>query len=303
MTIGGFAAVLLHALLMAAAALGLAGLLPWLRAQLAGYRGPSLLQTWYDWRRLLRKDPVVAEAVSPLFTAAPVIALAASVAAALLVPSFTLGMATAPMADLLVIGGLLALARAVLILAAFDTGTTAIGLAGLRSLRLGALAEPALMLIMLTVALLTGSTNLDFAAGALRDTAFSFRVPLALAICALAILALAADTDDGAVAADYTGWHLAAIEAAMALRRLVWLSLIACLVLPGGLAPTGSWPLAWLLGAGAWLVKLAVLGTGLAVVGPILRRAGNPVVPSLAGGALLLVLLAVLFLFAGQGLA
>jgi formate hydrogenlyase subunit 4 len=301
MTLLGLVALALHGAVAAAVALLMAGLLPWGRARLAGYQGPPVLQPLQDWRRLLRKRPVVAEGVTPVFTAAPVISLAATAVAALLVPSFTLGMATAPAADLLVIAGMLGMARAALVLAALDSGTAAAGLAGLGSLRLGALAEVPLLLAVLTVALLAGGTNLDADIGALRDQALPLRVALPLTLGALAAIALAMDAEDS-TAAEFSGWHLAAVEVALALRRLVWLSLIACLWLPGGPAQAGSGPLAWALCLLAWLGKVLVLGLALAVAGPLLRRAGDTAtVPGLIGAALLLAVLGVLFLLVGPG--
>ena len=86
-----------------------------------------------------------------------------------------------------------------------------------------------------------------------------------------------------------------------ALRRVVWLSLLAALLLPGGLALAGSGPVDWLVGLAAWVVKLAVLGAACIVAGPALRRAGQAVVGPLMGAAALLGWLGVLFLFAGQG--
>jgi formate hydrogenlyase subunit 4 len=301
MTLLGVVALVLHGAIAATVALLLAGLLPWGRARLAGYQGPPVLQPLQDWRRLLRKRPVVAEGVSPLFTAAPAISLAATAVAALLVPSFTLGMATAPAADLLVIAGMLAMARAALVLAALDSGTAAAGLVGLGSLRLGALAEAPLLLAVLTVALLAGSTNLDAAIGALRDQGLPLRVSLPLTLGALAAIAVATDAEDGA-ASEFSGWHLAAVEAAVALRRLVWLSLIACLWLPGGPAQAGSGPLAWPLCLLTWLGKLLLLGVALVMAGRLLRRASHTATfPKLIGTALLLAVLGVLFLLVGPG--
>ncbi len=301
MIVAGVVALLLHAAVMAGMALLLAGMMPWARARLAGHVGPPVLQPWHDWRRLLRKRPVVAEGTSALLPWAPAVALAAIAVAALLVPSFALGMATAPMADLVVIAGLLGLARGILALAAIDAGTGPAGLAALRSIRLGALAEPAVLLVVFTVALLTGTTNLDASVASLHE-ALVPGVPLLLAVAGLAGVVVAAEAEGNTGFAEASGWHEAAAEAAMALRRVVWLSLVAALLLPGGIALAGSGPLDWLVGLAAWVVKLAVLGVACAVAGPALHRAGQVAVGPLMGAAVLLGLLAVLFLFAGQGL-
>ncbi|WP_158742196.1 NADH-quinone oxidoreductase subunit H [Acidisphaera sp. L21] len=301
MSLAGILALLVHAVLMAGMAVLLAGVLPWAQARLAGRVGPPVLQPLQDWRRLMRKQPVVSEGASALLPAAPTIQFAMVAAAALLVPSFALGMATAPMSDLLVIAGLLGLARFIMALAAIDAGTAPAGLAAIRSIRLAALAEPALLLVIFTIALLTSTTNLDAAVLSFRE-AIVPGVPLLLAIAGLASVVVAVEAEGDAALTEFSGWHAAAAEAAVALRRVVWLSLTAALLLPGGLALPGGGLVEWTVGLVAWVLKLGVLGLACALVGPSLRRAGQAAVGPLMGAAVLLGLLAVLFLFAAQGL-
>jgi formate hydrogenlyase subunit 4 len=295
----GVAALLVHILLMAGASVLLAGLLPWARARWAGRVGPALSQPWHTWRRLLRKRPLVAEGTSPLLVWAPPLSLAATIMAALLVPSLTLGMITAPLSDLLVILGLLGLARAIAVLAAIDAGTAESGLVAIRQVRLGALAEPALLLIVFTIALLTGTTNLDAALASLHEIGAP-GVPILLAVVGLASVVLAVEMSATTSMTDYAGWHEAAVEMTVALRRVVWLSLVAALIVPGGMA---GGPQDWLVGFLAWSVKLGILAAICAASGPALLRIGHARVDSLIGAAVLLGVLGVVFLFVGQGLA
>ena len=97
----GVLTLALHAALVLAAAPLLAGLRALVRARLLGRAGPDVLQPCRDLARLLRKHPVLPDTTSWLFTAVPFVCLAVAVTAALLVPSFALGMATAPLADLI----------------------------------------------------------------------------------------------------------------------------------------------------------------------------------------------------------
>jgi formate hydrogenlyase subunit 4 len=295
----GLASLLLHILLMAGASVLLAGLLPWARARWAGRAGPPIWQPWRDWRRLMRKRPLVAEGTSPLQVWAPALSLAVTIMAALLVPSLTLGMITASLSDLLVILGLLGLARVITVLAAIDAGTAEAGLVAIRQVRLGALAEPALLLVVLTIALLTGTTNLDAALAALHDAAAP-GVPMLLALVGLASVVLAVEMAGTTRMTDYAGWHEAASEATVALRRVVWFSLVAALIAPGGMA---LGPPDWLLGLLLWSVKLAILAAICVASGPALLRIGQARVDPLLGAAVLLGVLAVVFLFVGQGLA
>ncbi len=310
----GLLILVLHAALILAAAPVLVGVLGMLRARLAGRTGPSILQPLRDLQRLARKQPVLPESASALLIAAPLASVTALAAAALLVPSFALGMASAPVADLIVIAGLLTASRMATALGGLESGAAIGGVAAGRVMSLAVLTEPALLLAVFVVATMAGSTNLDSVAGALREGGSGLRVSLGLALAAAAIVALVeagrfqgrgsvlglgADTSRLAL----SGWHLAVAEYAAGLRLAVWLSLLLVMFVPAGIAPAGAGLLAWILGLAAWVVKMAVLSAGLA-----LMEAGRPALrwswaPELLGMALLLGLLAAVFLFIGQGLA
>jgi formate hydrogenlyase subunit 4 len=290
----------------------LIGLIRAIAARAAGRTGPPPLQLWRDLLRLLRKQPVLAENASPLFEAAPTVCVAAIGTAALLVPSFTLGMLTAPLADLIVIIGLLALARAALALAAMDAGTAPGGIGASRTAMLGAFAEPGLLLVVLILALITGSTNLDTIAATLREAPYGLHASLIVALLAAGLIGLAetgfmplddpeARSDPAmvrqAVALDYSGRHLALVEFAAALRLLLWLDLIIAAFVPFGMAPAESGPLAWVIGFGAWLLKILLLAAVLAALATGITRMRLFRVPDLLGIAAILGLLAAVLLF------
>ena len=297
----GLLAQLLHVALVLAAAPLLAGAMRIVRARLLGRAGPALLQPWHDLIRLARKQPVVAEGAGPLVVAAPLVEFAASLAAAALVPSFALGMTTAPLADLLVLGGLLALGRAAAVLAAMEAGTAPAGLAAGRAVAVATLAAPALVLVAFALALATGSTNIDrIAALTARGTAAP-HAALALALAALVMLAPAAE--NATLRGAYSGRHLALAEGAAALRTLTLLSLIVAVFVPYGAADAAGLPLLWPPAAILWGAKLTVLAAALASVQAV--RA----VPTLAqlaerrAVALALALLAAILLCVEQGFA
>lgn len=313
----GILLLLLHAALVLAAAPVLDAALGHVRARFAGGRSRSPLQAWQDLLKGFGKAPVVAESASALFLAVPPVVAAALAAAVLLVPSFALGMATAPLSDLVVLVGLLALARSAEALGAFDVGTAAGGLGAGRAALLAVFSEAALVLVLFALALLTGTTNLDAGAGAMLESGPGLRVPLLLALIAACLAALA-DTrrkpvDDptafppggigAALRLEYSGPLLALLAYADSLRLLLWLSLLAAVFLPFGLAPAGSGPVAQLGGLLLWPVKLGVLLLGLAVLEAGLVRLRLASAPRLLGCAVLLGLLAAMLLLVGQDLA
>lgn len=316
--LAGLLTQVLHAILMLAAAPLVLGLTRLLKARLMGRRGPPLLQPWRDTLKLLRKRPVLAENASVVTRAAPYLALAATLLAGLLVPGFAQGMLLAPMADLLLIAGLLALARAALVLAGHDAGTAFGGLGAAREMTFAAFAEPALLVSVLVLALLAGSANLDAIGALFREGGQGLRVSLLFVALALMAVALAENArvpvDNPATHLELTmvheamileasGRHLALWEAQAALKLTVWLALLAAVFLPFGTAPAGSGPIAWVIGAVLWGVKLALLAAVLAVFESAIAKMRVFRVPEFLGAALLLALLAAALLFVSTGLA
>lgn len=322
-TVAGAMVLLLHLALMLAAAPVVVGLIRQIKARMVGRMGPPLLQPWRDLARLLRKQPVVADGTSWLFRAAPATNLAATVAAASLVPSFALGMSTAGISDLLVIAGLLALARAAMALAAMDTGTAFGGIGASREMTFSVFAEPVFFLIVFTLALLAGTTNLDAVATLVASGTLGLRISMALALVAALAVAIAEcgriPVDNPAahleltmvheaMALEYSGRHLALVEMAACLRLLVWMALIAVVFVPFGIALRDAdgaslAPWFWLLGIAAWLIKLGAMSIGLAAFEATRAKLRVFRVPELLGMALLLGLLAAIFLFVSQGFA
>ena len=317
-TLGGLLTQALHALLVLALAPLVLGGVRWLKARMLGRRGASPFQPVRDLAKLLRKRPVLAENASVVSEVAPYVATVATVVAVALVPSFAHGMLLAPLGDLVLVAGLMALARVALALAGLDVGTAFGGLGAAREISFAAFAEPALLVAVLSFAILAGTTNLDLLAATFRDGQLGLRVSLALAGIALLAVAL---TENARIPVDNpsthlevtmvheamllesSGRHLALWEYQAALKLTLWLGLLAAVFLPFGTAPVGAGPLAWALGLLAWLVKLAGFALALAVFENSIAKMRVFRVPEFLGAALLLALLAAALLFVSTGLA
>ena len=295
---------LIHIVLLLAAAPTVAGALDWLDARLGGRTGPPLLLPWRDLVRLSRKTPVTLESVSVVSRVAPAIALGATLSAAALVPSFSLGMAFAPLADVLVIVSLLALARVAGGLAALDSGAALPALAAQGASARAVLAEPALMLAVVTLALIGGSFNLDLIISQQREGLLLPAAASAVALTAMLALLFAEQSATEAGAEQMvSGSGLAIARITSWLRRLVWIDLIGGLFLPVGMAAADSLPLAWLIGLLCWAVKIAAFILGLSAIHTLLGRVPRRSLPDLIGVAALLALLATIMVLAGTGTA
>jgi formate hydrogenlyase subunit 4 len=105
-----------------------------------------------------------------------------------------------------------------------------------------------------------------------------------------------------AMVLEYSGRHLALIELAASLKLLLYISLLACLFAPWGMAPPGAALPALAIGILAYLGKLAVGGVLLALFETSIAKMRVFRVPEFLGAALMLGLLATLLLFVSRSL-
>jgi formate hydrogenlyase subunit 4 len=295
----------------------LTGFIRKVKARLLRRRGPPLLQPYRDLIRLLRKEVVLADNASWLFRVIPYLVFAATWVAAALVPTFGAGLQFNWSADLIAIIALLGGARFFLALAGMDAGTSFGGIGSSREAMIATLAEPAMIMIVFTLALIAGSTQLSTVAGFMLSPAVGLRVSLGMALIALVIVALAENAripvDNPAThleltmvhearVLEYSGRHLAVIELAAALKLLLYISLIACVFAPWGLAPEGAGAAALARGAVYYVVKLAVAGFLLALFETSVAKMRVFRVPDFLGVALMLGLLALLLRFVSRSL-
>lgn len=287
------------------------------KARLQRRRGPSVFQPYRDLARLMRKDAVVADNASWLFRVVPYLVFAATWVAAALVPTFAGGLVFSWTADLIAIIALLGTARFFLALAGMDVGTAFGGIGSSREMMISSLAEPAMMLTMFALALVAGSTQLSTVSAVLATPEVGLRVSLAMALVALVMVAIAENARipvdnpathleltmvHEAMVLEYSGRHLAMIELAAMLKLTLYLSLIACVFAPWGIAPAGAGVAAFAAGAAAWLVKLAAGGFLLGLFETSIAKMRVFRVPDFLGAALMLGLLGTLLLFVSRSM-
>ena len=276
-----------------------------------------MLQPYLDLARLARKEAVVAEGASWLFRVVPYIVLAATWVAAALIPTFATGLLFSWSADLIAIIALLGAARFFLALAGLDVGTSFGGLGASREAMFATLAEPAMIVIVFSLALIAGSTQLSTVAAFMASSAVGLRVTLGMALIALVIVAVA---ENGRIPVDnpathleltmvheamileYSGRHLAVIELASMLKLLLYISLIICVFAPWGLAIADAGVVDRLIGAGIYVVKLGVAGLMLATFETSIAKMRVFRVPDFLGAALMLGFLGALLLFVSRTL-
>jgi formate hydrogenlyase subunit 4 len=295
----------------------LTGVVRKLKARLLLRRGPSVIQPYRDLLRLLRKEVILARNASWLFRVTPYLIFSATWVASALVPTFAIGLQFSWSADLIAIAALLGSARFFLALAGLDVGTSFGGIGSSREVTIASLAEPAMIMIVFTLALIAGSTQLSTVASYMLSQDVGLRVSLGLALIALIIVAIAENARipvdnpathleltmvHEAMVLEYSGRHLAVIELAAALKLLLYVSLIACVFVPWGLAAPGAGVLAFAIGIVSYMAKLAVGGALLALFETSIAKMRVFRLPGFIGAALMLGLLGTLLLFVSRSL-
>ena len=274
-----------------------------------------MLQPYRDLARLLRKEVVLAHNASWLFRVIPYIVFAGTWVAASLIPTFRSGLMFSWSADLIAIIALLGSARFFLALAGLDVGTSFGGIGSSREVMIASLAEPAMLMIVFTLALIAGSTQLSTMAAFMGSPEVGLRVSLGLGLIALIMVAISENARipvdnpathleltmvHEAMVLEYSGRHLALIELSAFLKLLLYVSLIGCLFAPWGTASPDAAPRELLIGAAAYIGKLTVGGFLLAVFETSIAKMRVFRVPEFLGAALMLALLATLLRFVSR---
>ena len=267
-------------LLLAIAPL-VSGIIKLLKARLQTRRGPGILQPYRDLHKLFRKGMVIPDTASWIFSAAPYVVFLSALVAGLMLPLISTEAPLALFGGVLAMVYLLGLGRFSLALGGLDTGSSFGGLGSSREMTISALAEPAMMLAIFTVAIGAGSTNLSEVVGTAIGQNWRFLAPAQMLACGALFLVLIAETGripvdnpathleltmiHEAMILEYSGPYLALIEWGASIKQLVLMTLLVNCFWPFGLQRGWS-ATAALSGLGLLLVKLLAVSCAIVLV-------------------------------------
>ena len=268
-------------LLLLALAPLVTGVIRTLKARLQSRRGPGILQPYRDLRKLFGKGMVIPETTSWIFSATPWVVFFSTVLAGLMIPMVAADAPLGLFGGVLAVIYLLGLGRFFLALAGLDSGSSFGGLGSSREMTISALAEPAMMLAIFTVAIGAGSTGLTEIAVAAIGQTWRFLAPAQMfAFAALALVLIAetgripVDNQDThleltmiheAMILEFSGPYLALLEWAASIKQLVLMTLLINCFWPFGLQPT--WFGFGALQGVAWLLaKLLFLSCAIVLI-------------------------------------
>src|SRR5437660_2063084 len=286
------------------------GIVARLKAWLQRRRGASIWRPYADLGKVLRKEDIVPHSASWLFRAAPRLAFAFTVTAAAFVPVFWTGAVLSFAGDFMVLVYLLAFARFLLLLGAFDGGSSFGGMGASREAMISVLGEFPLLLSLIAIALVAKSTSLaPIVAWTTTQNFFDISAVHVLAVAALIIVAIA---ETGRIPVDnptthleltmlheamvleYSGPSLAFIEWAQAIKLNLMIALLIGLFVPWGIA-TGPGAVAVVIAAALFVLKVCIAVVAIAILESSVAKLRMYAVPEFLGIASALAVLAIMF--------
>lgn len=294
----------------------LSGYIAKLEALLQSRHGPSVIQPYRDLIKLARKGMTVPDTANwPYFTG-PVVAVAAYLTVPLLIPvltAFPLPLAT--MGDVLGGAFLLTLAGVAVAIAATDSGGVYPGLGSSRAMTFGALAEPTLIFVFFTIALLTSTDNPYVLNHSLQSAlGQEFRASHLLA-CAAFFMMLLLETGripiesasstlelgmiDDARTLEHSGQLFGLLRWGTMLKQaILYVVFLNVLLLPWGVA-TVAQPGAVLLALGLLCAKAAGLATVIVIIESSFAKLRLFRITEFMGAGFILSILAILVFYFG----
>jgi len=257
--------IIIHLLVAALLPPLLRGVIIKTKAAFAGRVGAPLLQPYYDIIKLMRKGSVFSTTTTWIFRAGPVVAVATTALAAMMIPfgepSLLSGAHLTPFpfaGDVILFAYLLGLGRFFMSAAALDTGSAFEGMGTARELTFACLAEPALFFGLLVTAKLSKSLTLtDMLGDSLQEHWSDGGASLVLVLVSWFIVLLVENSripfDDPnthleltmiheVMVLDHGGPALGMIFYGAAMKLLIFVALIVRIVMPNhGEGPWWGW--------------------------------------------------------------
>jgi len=256
------------------------GLIRKIKARMQSRVGASVFQPYRDLFKLFKKDEVISEDASWIFTASPYIVFATTLALSAGVPLISASLTYLPMSDMLVFVYLFAAGTFFLALSGIDTGGGFGGFGASREMMIASLAEGGFIISLAAAALIAGTTNISKMASILSTVSDAHLLPLLLAGAAFFIVLLAEDARypvdnpathleltmvHEAMILEHSGKGLALMEWASTNKLLIFIAVFVNIFTPFGLAASLA-PLDLLIATGVFLAKVIIVAALIAFV-------------------------------------
>lgn len=272
-----------------------------LKMRLLFKRPIPLLQGYRDAAKLLKKETLISREASLVTRIAPFLVLSPLLAVLFFLPPASDKAFYVSFVDAFTVTGLLALSNFFLMLLGLDGASSFGGMGSSREAFIAALAEPAMVLTIFAVSMMAGDLGVGQAgvnlAHALPETHMASFLFAAISFFILLVAEngrIPVDNPEThleltmvheAMVLDITGFHLALIETAAAVKFVIFASLFVSLFLPWG--ATLAWPLA----LAVFVAKLFAVAAAVALLEVNTAKLRLFKVPNLLGIAIVFAFL------------
>lgn len=224
------------------------GIIGKIKAFVQKRQGPPILQQYYDLHKLVKKQTVVSDVSTWIFKVTPIIVFTTALSAGMIVPAVTIFMPQNFPGDIIFTIYLLALGRFFMMVSALDAGSTFGGMGSSREALISSLAEPSLLISVITIALISGTTSVSGMMLKMQTENYPLLQPVYVMLFLAILLVILMDTsrlpvDDPsthleltmvheAMILEYSGKGLALMELGASIKQLLLITLIVNLFLP-----------------------------------------------------------------------
>lgn len=283
-----------------------------LKARLQNRIGSPLLQGYYDLHKLFQKESIASENSSFIFQMMPSVVFGVSALVAILVPVLFSFSPFSSFGDIILIVYLMGLSVFFMVLAGLDTGSAFGGMGSSREMMIYSLSEPAMILVIFTLAIANGTTQLTgIISSAITQPQSIYLISNVFAFFAFFIVALAENARipvdnpathleltmvHEAMILEYSGRQLAFIEWASAIKLTVFLALLVTVFFPFGIATALTIP-AYALSLFLFVVKMILAIVAIALVESTIAKLRLFRLPDFLGIAVALSLIALISSF------
>ena len=245
---------IVQALLMLALAPLATGFSRVIRARMHSRVGPGVLQDYRDIFKLLRRQEIAPVNAGTIFVVTPYVLIITMLLVGMALPAVTNESPFPIAGDIITDIYLFAIFRFFFSLSGLDSGSMFAGIGASRELTLGVLVEPILMLSVVIMALIAGTTDLGFISKHMATETWSAPIAtlMAGAACAFAVFIemgklpfdsaeAEQELQEGPVT-EYAGAGLALMKIGLGLKQLVVAQLFLALFIPFGKAADFTLP-------------------------------------------------------------
>jgi formate hydrogenlyase subunit 4 len=227
----------------------------------AGRKGPSILQPLFDFTRLMKKGEVISPTTSFIFKISPSLLLASTLVAGMVVPIINHTSILGFDGDFIFFAYVLALGKFFSVISAMDTGSSFEGMGASREVTFSSFVEPAFLIIISSLCLMTGHTRFEMLSSLLPAKSGLATLIVGLGVLVIFVITLVegcrVPVDDPnthleltmiheVMILDNSGPDLAFIQYAAAAKMVILSSLIPNFLLPRGL-PLIAWTVSYLV--------------------------------------------------------